>query len=462
MSDKQSRKTFRTRMEEMIRTLREQIMAGHYAVGEYLPSELDLSRKFQLSNNSVRKGLDTLVEEGLVEKIPRVGNRIKAPSSEDQIVIRLGYYPIIDSQGELPYLLNAFQKRHPHIRVEPIQISDARGYVRDLLTHDMIDMAMMNTYLYQDLLEEQAVELLEPQEPFEEMYPFLKKAFQYKDELYAQPFIFSPVILCYNREHFASLQLPEPDSSWTWDDLIANASKLAIHNERFGFYYHLLSPNRWIVFLLQSGEVFRRDEDGRYRVHETRLLDGIEKVRDILYQPGVYPLLLSASSGEAERLFKEQQVSIIMTTYFSINNLKEADFEFDVAPLPHLNSFNTLNLTIGLAIHKRSKVKSAAKQLVDFLVSDEAQRVIRKETFSIPAHKQAAQWTGQTVYPTRYQMYKEIIPSFSTFTDTGLTLKQLEDMLSECKLYWSGLRTKERLAAGIEAILNQDGTGRYS
>lgn len=457
MSDKQSRKTFRLRLEEMIHTLREQILSGHYAIGSYLPSELDLSAAFQLSNNSVRKGLDTLVAEGLIEKIPRVGNRIKAPDEDAQTVIRFGCHPVLDSQTELPYLLAEFQRQHPHIRIQTVQINNSQGFVRNFLDNEMIDVFTVNYFLFQELVEGQALDLLEPQEPFAEMYPFLQKGFIEDDVMYAQPFVFSPVVLCYNREHFAKHQVPEPDSSWTWDDLIHYSSKLAVKNERFGFYFNLAHSNRWVIFLLQSGAAFEKDEKGRYRVQGTKLLDGIEKVREILYTPEVYPLMLSAINADAERLFRDEQVSVILTTYYAMNALKEAKFEFDVAPIPYLNEVSTLLITIGLSIHKQSKVKAAAKQLIDYLVSEEAQKVIRKKTYTIPANKQAAQRMEEMELnpPSRYQMYREVIPSFSLFTETNLSLSQLDDVLSECKLYWSGLRSKESLAKSIEDVLNR-------
>jgi multiple sugar transport system substrate-binding protein len=46
--------------------------------------------------------------------------------------------------------------------------------------------------------------------------------------------MFSPAILCYNRDHFTEKALLEPDSSWSWDELFETAEKLAIENERMG------------------------------------------------------------------------------------------------------------------------------------------------------------------------------------------------------------------------------------
>ena len=456
MSGKQSRKTFRQRLDEMVRTLREQILTGHYAVGDFLPSEMDLGAAFQLSNNSVRKGLETLVSEGLIEKIPRVGNRIKAPDTEAQTVLRLGYHSTLTHQAELSDLLSEFERKHPHLRVETIKIDDSREYVKNLISTGLIDVLTVNESLFSGLGDQ-----LEPQEPNEHIHSFLQDIFRRNGTLYAQPFIYSPVILCYNRDHFMKMQVPEPDSSWTWDDLMKCASQLAVRNERFGLYFPLFHPNRWVIFLLQSGETFKKDKTGRYRLEGTGLFDGVEKVREILYNTDVYPLLLSASRHDAERMFREEQVSIIMTTYLALNELKDAKFDFDVAPLPYLYDARTLLITIGLAINKHSKVKTAAKQLVQFLISDEAQLYIRRKTYSLTSHMQTVQYTGEEELPrpSRFQMYREIIPSFRQSTDTNLTFDQLDKVLSECKLYWAGLRSKEALIKNVEMRLNQQHSG---
>src|SRR5690606_19663970 len=95
------------------------------------------------------------------------------------------------------------------------------------------------------------------QERREDTYPFLNSLFEdgRSDGLYAQPFAFSPVILCYNKEHFTEKGVFEPDSSWTWHDFWEQVGKLPSEN-RFGFFFNLASLNRWILFFLQNGAEF--------------------------------------------------------------------------------------------------------------------------------------------------------------------------------------------------------------
>jgi multiple sugar transport system substrate-binding protein len=443
----------------MVAVLREDIISGTRAAGDFLPSEHDLGIMFQLSNKSVRKGLDTLVEEKLIEKIPRVGNRVAEPAAEAGITIRFGYYQRMSVESDMESLVAEFHRRHPHIQVQMVALP-SRNYqpmVKEFLETDMLDVITLNVNNYEEFIENDCIGLLQPLEANPELYSFLHGAFAQEGVLRVQPFMFSPVVLCYNREHFRESGLLEPDSGWTWQDLIRNAEQLAVKNERYGFYFHILARNRWPIFPLQSGMDFERDESGQYRLCGTRLMESFRFCRDLIYMDNVFPTMLSASDADAEELFLQGKVSMIMTTYFGLNNLRGASFPFDIAPVPHLNDYRTLLLVIGLAVNRRSKVQDAAKLFVDFLVSYEAQLKMRKNTLSIPSLKRAAEWMGEegVTRPSRFPMYREIIPTLRLITDMNLTSKERDALLQEVKLYWSRLQDEATFCSRVEKALSE-------
>src|SRR5690606_5397590 len=82
MKGRPTSEQFRKQLETMVNTLRSEIVRGKYKAGESLPSEKALAARFQLGNISVRKGLEQLVEESLIVKIPRVGNKVSIQRSE--------------------------------------------------------------------------------------------------------------------------------------------------------------------------------------------------------------------------------------------------------------------------------------------------------------------------------------------------------------------------------------------
>jgi multiple sugar transport system substrate-binding protein len=459
MSSRPSRSTFRLRLDEMVTTLRDEMITGKRETGEYLPSEMDLADQFQLSKNSVRKGLDILVSEGYIEKLPRIGNKVVKASTEGITTIKFGYHPSLAKEAELHQLLADFHKDHPRIRVQTIMLPYGGDYfetTKGYISNEMLDVMSINYSDYQQFVEEDCLDILEQIEVNQEVYPFLTRSFLSDHKLRVQPFIFSPIVLCYNRDHFTSKQLPEPDSSWTWVDLLSSAAKLADEKKgRFGFYFHMLSHNRWPVFLLQSGMKFERNDAGKYPINKTKLSESLYVCRELIYQQGISPAIISESDDDTEDLFLNEKTSIIMTTYFSLNNIRDTDINFDVAPLPYLYEPRSLLLIIGLAVIGNSKHKEAAKILVNYLLSYKAQLKIRRKTLSIPSLKTAAEWTGKESIkrPSRFHMYREIMPSFRLFTDLNLNSNDLGDIRNELKLFWSRMEDIETVCKKLEERL---------
>ncbi|RKR06780.1 GntR family transcriptional regulator [Kushneria sinocarnis] len=52
------------------------ILAGHYQPGDFIPRELDLCQRFELSRNVVRRQLSMLVDGGIIERIAGHGSRV--------------------------------------------------------------------------------------------------------------------------------------------------------------------------------------------------------------------------------------------------------------------------------------------------------------------------------------------------------------------------------------------------
>lgn len=456
--EKVSRKTFRIRLEEMASILRDEIISGKRAVGEFLPSELDLTKQFHLSNKSVRKALDMLVEEGLIEKIPKVGNRVTAVADENKTLVRFGYHPSTNYETALAEMISEFHGLYPHIQVQPVEIPSQNFHnsIKEYLDADLLDVFSMNDRSFMEFVENETYNLLEPYELNPSLYPFLSEPFMHQGELLVQPFSYSPVILCYNRDHFAEINLSEPYSGWTWADLLAHSKELAIENERFGFYFHLLSQNRWPIFLFQSGIAFEQNQHGQYEINEAKLMESLETCRDIIYMPNVFPTMLSASEADAEELFLNGKVSMIMTSYFGLNKIKGASFSYDIAPLPYLKESKTMLVIIGLAISRKSKVKEAARKVVEFLQSPRAQLIMRKHTLSIPVDKNAAEWKGEEsiTRPSRYNIYREIVPTFKLLSELKLDSVQLSHVLRQAKLYWSKLQDVKVTSTNIVTQLN--------
>ena len=63
--------------KEIQNYLKSQIQQGNFQIGEYLPSENELCKRFSIARTTARKALDELVKEGFVERHQGKGSRIK-------------------------------------------------------------------------------------------------------------------------------------------------------------------------------------------------------------------------------------------------------------------------------------------------------------------------------------------------------------------------------------------------
>lgn len=457
-SERASRKTFQLRLEAMVEAIRGDIASGVLKKGEYLPSEKTYAGLYRLSNNTVRKGLEELVAEGLIEKVPRVGNRVAGRAREETAVLRFGCHVSLLQEAAMKTLVAEFHKRNPDIRVELIAMSpelNVYSSVKKRIDESSLDIFTMNYNGFDSFRENDGFGQLESFEPDSQTYPFLNEAFTHEGRLKLRPLLFTPLILCYNKNHFREAGLMEPDSGWRWDTLFEAADRLTVERERFGFYFHFPSSNRWPVLFMQSGLRFERNAAGGFEADERKLKESLMACRTI-YLRNRFPMFLSEEDSDAEKLFFQGKVSMILTTYMGLNrHERSAEFEYDIAPLPYLNEPKTLLMMVGLAISAHSKEKESARRFVDYLASSEAQLLIRRKTLSIPSLKPAAEWTGEeSMYrPYRFHMYREIIPTLRTFRDLNMPIVRLESLYKEANLYWSGLETEEEAVRRLEKLL---------
>jgi len=462
--DKPSRATFRFRLETMIQQLREDILSGKYAPGSYLPSEDVLGEQFQMSKKSVRKGLECLVNENLIVKKAKIGNMVLAPEAgDDRITIRFCYYPDVDQESNILQLLDAFEEKYPHIQVKRFTMNTSRYSEQafEFMNDSMLDVVMLNYYDFTYFQDHAHLSMLAEQKTDPAIYSYLNKAFTVNGQLYVKPFSFSPVILCYNKKHFQQLNLQEPDSSWTWEEFNRAAAALTDSdevNKRFGFFFYLLSQNRWPLWLLQNGFHLKKNDEGKYDLSDPSFLKSIEMLKELFSQEYTAPSFVFESAQDPERLFLDERTSMIITTYFRLNMMQAAPFEYDITPIPYVDSPKTLLLNIGLGISSQSVQKEAAQLLVDYLTSREAQESVRNRTLSIPSMKEAAEQERVDKYgePSRFQMFREIMPSFRYYTDMNVSRYHLQIMTHYLKMYWSGLVSASNVIETIENALNND------
>lgn len=449
MNSKPSRSTFRDRMNEMIATLRRDIESGVYAPGTFLPSEERLAELFGMSYKSVAKGLDQLAEEGLLVKIRRVGSKVVKKET-----VHFGFHDTMYRDVDLDALLALFHKEHPHIEIRPISISQNYKVdtIDDLMTSGRFDVMMTNHIYYQHAREHNRLNELEPMRIADDTYPFLREELLVDGVSYARPLVFSPVILAYNTEHFREAGLPEPDSGWSWERLLEAAALLSKPTGRYGFAASFLAGNnRWPAIWMQRASDPMHSPGWRPEAEE--LAAALTYCRDLMKAEGVVPSFLDMSSMQS--LFAEGKLSMLMTTYFLLNGFNDK-VPYDIAPLPYVTEPRTMLIWIGLSIHRKTAVPESARTFVEFMTAPEAHAIIRRNTLSIPGNAVAAGASEPKVHkPDRYNLYKEIIPTYRSQRQYGLRYETIEAVRELLLLMYSDMIGEEELRVRLTELLDK-------
>jgi len=75
---------------EFADTLRNQITAGEFAVGDKMPTEEELCGRFKCTRYTIREALKVLTEEGLISRRPRAGSVVIARQAASQFTQSVG------------------------------------------------------------------------------------------------------------------------------------------------------------------------------------------------------------------------------------------------------------------------------------------------------------------------------------------------------------------------------------
>ncbi|WP_438347023.1 extracellular solute-binding protein [Paenibacillus sp. FA6] len=473
---------FNQRIQHLIVQLRDQIYNGWIQPNEYLPSELRLGKQYHLNKESVRRALDGLVKEGLITKVRRVGNQVNDPSmwlrgsnrseaSEHcgssgmttieygQTTLRFAYHPSLLNEANLQQLVDSFEDTHSGVRVQmmptafPIEYAD-HG-LADVVTVTSWDTMKRRNHSHSARLSHLTSAPYDDAASPKLNIPFLDPHSSNNQRLIATPFLFSPLVLCYNRAHFVECGIEVPDGTWTWYTLLNAVRKLTSRLDVWGFATHIQSINRWPIFLLQNGFHFRPDEPGKRVIDDPALWEGLRIARDLIHKQGRPISLWTEDNSDTEQLFLEGNASIILTTYFGLNRMYNSSLDYALAPLPIITNSDTLLLVTGLSVHRHSPQQDLANQFVNYLSSFEAQSHIRRQTLSLPAHAKALSLTDGLLgnRPQNEDVYMSMWPHCRQYSDLGLDADMIEAVRLQLKGYWSRMEDEAEVSARLEMLL---------
>jgi len=96
---------------QLQRRLREEILSGQYVPGEKIPSETELTKRYQITRTTVRKAISNLVNEGLLEQIHGKGTYVRFQQVKYSLWNFGGFTDYLTKKNEVPVSKVLEQKR---------------------------------------------------------------------------------------------------------------------------------------------------------------------------------------------------------------------------------------------------------------------------------------------------------------------------------------------------------------
>jgi multiple sugar transport system substrate-binding protein len=414
---------FQARFGALRSELRSAIISGELRAGDCLPSEHTLAARYGLSRTSVRRALAELVQEGLVEKQAGRGTFVTLPGDvlTRRHTIRLAvYYPSAQT-AKLDRVIQAFEETHPLIHVQPLRFHPT-GYVDAMLglieSGQGPDLIMLMSDHFADIDAPAYFcdlgEFLSTRPRLaRDLAPVPMSLFQRTGRQYGLPFVASPIVLCYNRDMVRAADLPEPDPTWTWDDLVAAARRLTTapdaggHVEQYGFAFDI-APHRWPAFLYANGGGVLSRDGSRSALAHPASLAAVQFEVDLASLYRVCPPFGSNVTGE--ELFVLRRAAMALTSYNGIDVFQfwSAGLDWDVTLVPGSPARQNLVMATGMAVNRHSPYIRSAFTFLDFLLSRAMQELLLAHGCSVPVRcsvAEAERHYDPRLHPRHYTVF---------------------------------------------------------
>ncbi|WP_409346260.1 extracellular solute-binding protein [Paenibacillus sp. MBLB4367] len=461
------RNEFKERYDLFYKQLRDEIVSGQLKPGEFILPENTLSEKYNLSRVSIRRVLADLVDEGLIEKIAGKGNRVVIPEEERPVeTLHIAWFNGSYEIDIVRNMMRLFEESHPFVRLELTVLPDADytdAIIRLIDQGQGPDVFMISESHYRVWIESGRTSMLTGYipphlNPEHTSYAKVFELFTHENRMLAAPFVFSPVVICYNRTIFRNNGISQPIIK-SWDDLLETALRsMGTPNgegrvEHYGFGFSS-SINRWPVFLVQHGGQMMSPDDGRCTFSLPSNVEALEFCVSLMYKHQVSPIFTHGSNHLAENLFVKERVAMIMTTYYFMNEFRDHPIEWDILPATQ----ETLLLGGGLAINSSSPKVELAQKVVDFMTGEQAQKMLKRNGCTIPALRSVAEDVSlynPAVHPSQYHRFLDALPNAKPLSALGLTQRRIEFLYDELNLLWANMESPEKACKRIEDVMNE-------
>lgn len=278
---------------------------------------------------------------------------------------------------------------------------------------------------------------------WDDFNPMQLKAFSTGGSQYILPHYLGTSAMYYNKNHFAEAGIPNPDSTWTWDDRREVGRKLTIRQDgnivRWGNMFPVTSLDRWANLVTANGGIHHPEGDNSIVLWDRpEAIEAMEYWRTMLFEDESAPRVSQLLNSDYRATFVMEMVTMYETLPIDLAHYGSAEFEIGITQNPTGPVQRVALATLdGYGIWSGSPNTDAALKFLMYLVSPEANQLRAQLQSLQPARRSVlTDWVDITLasfpFVTREDVmqfyfageYAEPMPSFSNPQVATRTLRQ--------------------------------------
>ncbi|MEV1026254.1 sugar ABC transporter substrate-binding protein [Streptomyces sp. NPDC050264] len=212
---------------------------------------------------------------------------------------------------------------------------------------------------------------------------------------YGVPKDFDTVALWFNKELFDRAKVDYPDSTWTWQDLIANAQRLTDRKRGvYGVGAPVRAQENYYNSIPQAGGWVISEDKRHSGYSDEHTREGLRFWIDLIHRYRASPSLQQMTDTDPTQMF--QSGTLAMTYEASYNAAMfyadpELRAKVDVAPMPRGRRRATVLHGLANVVYARTPHPELAREFVQFLGGEHASLLQGKYGTAIPARNGTSQ-----------------------------------------------------------------------
>lgn len=238
------------------------------------------------------------------------------------------------------------------------------------------------------------------QEMKNDFYPqFLERA-TYKGKIYALPWFGTIRAMFYRKDLLAAAGVPEPTTSWTWEEFLTYAKKLTrdLNGDGIVDQYGFGTSGRYVSqyqpFVRQNGADFVDEERNVATANDPAVIEAMQFYVDLIRTHKVTPPgITTINLQEIQKMFAEGKVAMFFDcedTAAMFSREPALAGKFGVGLLPHRNGHAAYAGTDVVVMSRQSKNKEAVWKFMEFFLSPKWMAEYCKLSGFSPARKSLA------------------------------------------------------------------------